>query len=220
MLLGLAIVAAVLVPVRSSAAPSVLPGDDFSTSIGSCTLGFVFDGGGHTYFVSAAHCFDHIGENAVLDDGSVIGHLAAIGSADNTNTDWSLIEVSASRVADVGGAVRGHADMPRAVTHYTNTAIGDLIQHSGYGIPWFVDATLREKRVGVLTGDDDKVWISIGPDTWGDSGGPVMHRSSKTALGLVSRLCTGVCTSEGPTIEGILPQASAAVGFPLTLRTV
>lgn len=219
LLLGLAICAALLVPVRATAAPTVLPGDEFTTSVGSCTLGFLVTGGGNTYFISAAHCFDHVGENAVLDDGSVIGQAAAIGNADATDTDWSLIQVPASRVADVGGAVRGHSDMPTAVTHHGDTATGDLLQHSGYGVPWFLLAELREKRVGVLMSDDGKVWSSVGPDTWGDSGGPVMMRNAKTALGLVSRLCIGVCTSEGPTVEGILPQASAAVGSTLALVT-
>ena len=39
------------------------------------------------------------------------------------------------------------------------------------------------------------------------------------ALGIVSRLCAGTCSEEGPTVQGILAKA-ASRGFSVTLRTV
>jgi hypothetical protein len=39
------------------------------------------------------------------------------------------------------------------------------------------------------------------------------------SLGIVSRLCIGLCEEEGPTVEGILAKAAAA-GFSVTVRTV
>ena len=46
-----------------------------------------------------------------------------------------------------------------------------------------------------------------------------MHVKTGKALGIVSRLCAGACSEEGPTVQGILAKA-AARGFPVTLRTV
>jgi hypothetical protein len=219
-ILGLFAALALLVPVRAAAAPTIQPGDEMDSSVGGCTLGFVVDGGGQTYFMSAAHCVDHIGELVTLRDGTPLGTAAAIGSAKQTTTDWSLIRVKSFLRTHVSGAVRGHPDMPKGVATAGHTKTGDLIEHSGYGVPWFVSSTLREQRVGVLIQQSAQRWISIGPDTNGDSGGPVAHVSSRKALGLVSRLCIGPCTSEGPTVEGILLQASARLGVRLRLRTV
>jgi hypothetical protein len=39
------------------------------------------------------------------------------------------------------------------------------------------------------------------------------------ALGIISRLCAGACSEEGPTVQGILAKA-ASRGFAVTLRTV
>ena len=46
-----------------------------------------------------------------------------------------------------------------------------------------------------------------------------MHVGTGKALGIVSRLCVGVCSEEGPTVQGILAKA-ASRGFSVTLRTV
>ena len=60
-----------------------------------------------------------------------------------------------------------------------------------------------------------------GPLWWGDSGGPIVHRPTGRALGIVSRICTraNACTEEGPTVQGIIDKA-ASRGFDLTLETV
>jgi hypothetical protein len=49
-------------------------------------------------------------------------------------------------------------------------------------------------------------------------GSTVPVRTGK-ALGIVSRLCAGACSEEGPTVQCILAKAAAA-GFSVTLRTV
>jgi hypothetical protein len=99
------------------------------------------------------------------------------------------------------------------------TDFGDTLSYSGHGVPWSIADVLREERIGFLVFQDEDLWTSAGLNTYGDSGGPVIHRETGAALGLVSRLCFGACEAEGPTIEGILPQASAALGTPLSLRT-
>ena len=92
------------------------------------------------------------------------------------------------------------------------------MQLSGYGQPFDLLALTREQRRGVLSGDDSELFIAVAPLIFGDSGGPV-HVGTGRALGLVSRLCIGVCTAEGPTIEGVVAKA-ASRGFAVTLRTV
>jgi hypothetical protein len=218
LLLGIVVaVLALVVPVRPAAAASIQPGDYMQTSVGGCTLGFLATAGGRTLFMSAAHCVDHVGEQVRLEDGSVLGHVVAMGNPDVNIQDWSLIEVSASRVGQTSGVVRGHS-APSGFVTSTTTSLGDLVDYSGHGIPFYVTDITREQRFGVLTEHTQNEWATIGPDTFGDSGGPVLHRGTGAALGLVSRLCIGLCTSMGPTVEGILPQA-AARGFSLTLRT-
>ena len=46
-----------------------------------------------------------------------------------------------------------------------------------------------------------------------------MHVGSGKALGIVSRLCAGACSEEGPTVQGIIAKA-ASRGFPVALLTV
>jgi hypothetical protein len=46
-----------------------------------------------------------------------------------------------------------------------------------------------------------------------------VHIGTGKALGIVSRLCAGACSEEGPTVQGILAKA-ASRGFSVTLRTV
>ena len=216
-----AVLAAILVPAQADAAhgATIHPGDAMESSVGLCTLGFVAVGGGQTYFMTAAHCVDKVGEDIRLEDGPVFGDVAVIGDADATATDWALIDVRAAYDADVRLAVRGHPSFPSGVATPSETALGDVIRYSGHGVPWYVSATTREERVGLLGYHDAQIWDSNGPDTWGDSGGPVMHDASRQAIGLVSRLCIGPCTSEGPTVQGILSKA-ASKGFAVSLGTV
>src|SRR5688572_14367733 len=122
---------AMLVPMRAGAAVTIQPGDEVISSVGGCTLGFVADGGGSTYFMTAAHCVDKTGDSVELGDGTHLGTVAVIGNADDTDTDWALIKVADSRVGQVRAAVRGNESMPTGVAQSNETALGDLIQHSG-----------------------------------------------------------------------------------------
>jgi hypothetical protein len=71
----------------------------------------------------------------------------------------------------------------------------------------------------VLTYDDAETFGVVGPLIHGDSGGPLVHIPTGKALGSETGLCVGLCTDEGPTVQGILAKAAAA-GFPVELRTV
>jgi len=218
-LLGLAVFAAVLVPHQGlHAATTIQPGDEMLSSVGGCTLGFAATSGTATYFMTAAHCVDKVGENIELGDGTVFGDVAVIGNAGNTATDWALIKVRSSYVSRVKGTVRGLPGTPSGYTTAGETALGDTLRFSGYGIPWFLAAQTRETRYGVHVSDDAATYTAIGMDTNGDSGGPIIHEATGQAYGLVSRLCIGACTSEGPTVQGIRSKA-AAKGYSLTLKT-
>jgi hypothetical protein len=219
-LLGFAVFVAVLVPhPRLQAATTIQPGDEMISSVGGCTLGFAATGGTSTYFMTAAHCVERVGANIELGDGTVFGDVAVIGNADNTATDWALIKVRSAYVPVVRGTVRGLPGTPSGYTTAGETALGDTLRFSGYGIPWFLAAQTRENRYGVVVSDDAETYTAIGLDTNGDSGGPIIHEASGQAYGLVSRLCIGPCTSEGPTVQGIRAKA-AAKGYSITLKTV
>jgi hypothetical protein len=216
--LAAVVVALLLLPGRADAA-SIQPGDEMISGDVQCTLGFVVTSPTDTYFLTAAHCVK-VPAEVKLADGTVFGDAVAEGNSLDvppTLDDWALISVRPHMVSSVSPAVRG-GGVPSGVVMAGETGGGDLIKHSGYGVPWWVTPTTREQRYGVLVSQTQETWASIGPDTFGDSGGPVVHVASGKALGLVSRGCIGVCTSLGPTIEDILIE-TAAVGYPVTLRT-
>jgi hypothetical protein len=220
-LAGLAIVLlCALLPLRAAEAASIQPGDFMREGDKGCTLGFVVTSGTDTYFLTAAHCVD-VPSEVSLADGTVFGDAVAEGSPTDeppqTADDWALVRVRPHLVSSVVPTVRG-GGAPAGVATSAETGLGDLIKHSGYGVPWELTSFTREQRYGVLWGQDGQTWTSIGPDTFGDSGGPVVHDATGKALGLVSRLCLGTCTSTGPTVEGIFARAATS-GYQLALRT-
>ena len=234
---GTMVVASLAVAAPTNAAtPVVHPGDYMESSIGACTLGFAFNGtgskAGNVYFATAAHCVDHVNEDIRLLSGTIIGDVAAIGNAATTAADWALIKVRDQYEGGVRGAVRGHPTFPRGYTKPSETAQFDLVRFSGYGMGFDLLPLTRESRLGLLGSDSGETYDLIGLDTFGDSGGPVMHDKTGKALGLVSRgcgialvvitvplVCPGpIATSLGPTVQGILAKA-AAKGFTVSLRT-
>jgi hypothetical protein len=202
------------------AAPLIQPGELSVSGDAGCTLSFVYDGGGGTYVGTAAHCVpDGVGADVALSDGTVFGDVAMIGNESTTATDWALIRVRTAHLGRVSPGVKGHPSVPRGVTTPAETALGDQTIVSGYGVGFDLTAATRERRVGLLTYDDSQIFTTLGASIFGDSGGPVVHKPTGKALGIVSRLCIGTCEMEGPTVQGILSQA-AARGLSLSLRTV
>ncbi len=233
---GAIVVACMAVAAPTNALTPVHPGDYMESSVGGCTLGFVFNGtgsrAGNVYFSTAAHCVDHVDEDIRLLSGTIIGDVAAIGNAAVTATDWALIRVRDQYEGDVRGAVRGHPTFPTGYTTPSQTAQFDLVRFSGYGMGFDLLPLTRESRVGLLGTDSGETYDLIGLDINGDSGGPVMHDKTGKALGLVSRgcgidalvlvvptICTSpLATSLGPTVQGILAKAAAKT-FTVSLRT-
>jgi Trypsin-like peptidase domain len=211
-------VAAVL-PSAASAAVTLQPGAYHETDVGSCTLNFAYTGGGKTYLGTAAHCVSSIGQQVRDIDGTVFGKVAFIGDQNTTAWDFAFIEVDPEDLGRVSPAVKGWPAFPKGATTPAETLLGDSIQLSGYGLGYDTTPATQEQRRAVMGSDDASTYTVSGPIHWGDSGGPLVHIGTGKALGIVSRLCAGACSEEGPTVQGILAKAAAA-GFPVTLRTV
>ncbi len=214
-----AIVAIAAFPATASAAVTLQPGAYHETDAGSCTLNFAYSGGGNTYLGTAAHCVDSIGQRVRDFDGTEFGSVAFIGDENTTAWDFAFIAVDAEDVGRVSPAVKGHPAFPKGSTVPTDTLTGDSIQLSGYGLGYGTTPATQEQRKAVMGFDDASTYDVSGPIHWGDSGGPLVHIPTGKALGIVSRLCAGACSEEGPTVQGILAKA-ASRGFAVTLRTV
>ena len=222
--LPLALVAALLFTAApASAAGPIQPGTiAYNGDGGQCTYNFIFDGAGHlagrTYIGIAAHCVEKVGDVVLDGDEEPIGRAAFVGNADETTEDFAFIEIASEHLDRVDPALKGHPEYPTGFTTPDETAAGDLIQMSGYGLGFGETQPTQEERVTVLQGDDDEMFWLSGPSVNGDSGGPFVHIDTGKALGIVSMYGfeTG-STDMGPTVQGILAKA-AAKNFPVTLR--
>lgn len=231
-------------PPAHAADDPLQPGDLHRTSVGQCTLNFVFDGtgvnAGRTYIGTAAHCVSAVGQFAYDSADVRFGHVAYRGDANDNSLDFALIEVNAANVGRVTAAVKGHPGYPSGVAtpptvvHVParpgEVVTGDVVQISGQGAGYAWTTETQEQRKAALTAFSHEEFGIVGPLHWGDSGGPLVHERSGTALGVVSRFCNGSftgllslrvmpCDITGPTIEGIIAAAGSA-GFTITLRTV
>jgi len=205
-------------PAGSTAAGTLQPGQYHETDTGACTMNFVYDGGGGPYLGTAAHCVAGVGDVVRDMDGDRFGAVAYIGNQNTTADDWALIRVDADDVGRLNPSVKGSPQYPTGVTTPTETTTGDPIQLSGYGLGFGTNPVTQERRVAVMGFDDNEIYDVTGPLIFGDSGGPLVHIPSGKALGIVSRLCVGVCTEEGATVQGVIAKA-AAKGVAVSLRT-
>jgi hypothetical protein len=206
-------------PAAAQAAPTLQPGAYHETSAGSCTMNFVYTGGTKTYLGTAAHCVSRVGETVQDSEGTTFGKVAFIGDADVMEEDYAFIEVDAEDVSRVSPAMKGHPQYPTGVTTPGETSAGDVVQASGFGVGFGETKPTQEQRKAALSYDDAEIHTLTGPVLFGDSGGPFAHVKTGKALGIVSRLCLGVCSEEGPTVQGLLAKA-AARGFVVTMKTV
>lgn len=207
-----------LVPATASAAVTLQPGARSRSGDGACTLNFLFTNGKADYLGTAAHCVKAVGDPVRDDDGVAFGEVAMIGAAENTINDWAFIKVKTSELDRVSPRMKGSEQYPTGIATPEETRTGDVLQLSGYGLAFDLTPITRERRVGVLIFDEAYGYKTVAPLLFGDSGGPLVHARTGKALGIVSRLCVGLCTEEGPTIPGILRQAKAR-GLDLELVT-
>jgi hypothetical protein len=221
LLLPVLVALSLLAPAGAAqAAQTLQPGAYHETDAGSCTLNFAYTGpSGETLLGTAAHCVDRVGQRVRDLDGVEFGSVSFTGDPDVTEWDFAFIKVDAEDVARVSAAVKGHPQYPIGYTVPADTTLGDEIQLSGYGLGYGTTKPTQERRRAVFMSDDHEWYSVTGPIHWGDSGGPLVHIRTSKALGIVSRLCVGVCTEMGPTVQGILDKARNR-GYTVTLRTV
>ncbi len=211
-----------LAPATASAAVTLQPGAYHESDDGSCTLNFAYTGpAGETLLGTAAHCVpDGVGTRVRDAEGVAFGTVSFFGDANSSDGwDFAFIKVDTEDVARVSPAVKGYPQYPKGFTVPSETASGDVIQASGFGLGFGETKPTQEQRKAVLGYDDDDEHTLTGPILFGDSGGPFVHIKTGKALGIVSRLCVGVCSEEGPTVQGLIAKA-ASRGYSVTLRTL
>ena len=222
LLLPAVVALSVLAPAGAAqAAQTLQPGAYHESDDGSCTLNFAYTGpSGETLLGTAAHCVPKGVGTRVRDlDGVEFGSVSFIGNENDNDWDFAFIKVDSEDVARVSAAVKGHPQYPKGSTVPGDTTTGDQIQLSGYGLGYGTTRPTQEQRKAILGYDDTSYYTATGPIHWGDSGGPLVHIRTGKALGIVSRLCVGVCTEMGPTVQGLIAKA-ASRGYSVTLRTV
>jgi hypothetical protein len=216
---ALAAIALAVAPAAAQAAVTLQPGAYHETDAGSCTLNFAYDHGGATVLGTAAHCVARVGQRVRDIDGVEFGSVDFIGDQNQEGWDFAFIRVDAEDVSRVSAAVKGHPQFPTGVTTPAETLAGDQIQVSGYGLGYGTNPVTQERRRAILMWDDADMAGVAGPIHWGDSGGPLVHIGTGKALGIVSELCLGSCTEQGPTVQGLIAKA-ASRGYSVTLKTV
>ncbi len=210
LLFALALAAAVLAaPGMALAAGALQPGSFVRTDTGECTLNFAYTDGASTYLGTAAHCVGGVGQVARDKDGVPFGEVAVRGDPILLADDYALIRVRASELSRVSPRLKGSPRYPTGFTVPTDTRNGDAVQLSGFGLPFRLLPLTQQRRIALMGRDNGSSYQVIGPLLQGDSGGPLVHVRTGRALGIVSRLCVGLCTAQGPTVQGILARAKA-----------
>jgi len=192
----------------------IQPGGLVQSSVGSCTLNFVFrDGAGRLYIGTAGHCTKGSGERMIAGDGNRFGTV--VYSKNAGNDDFALIQIDPDKYGSVNPAVRTWGG-PTGYTTSSETSLGDRLLLYGYGLGFSLTATTRPRQ-GILVSDDANKYEADTLAVQGDSGGPFLHMATGKALGIVSHFAVGY-TDQGPTVERVLA-LSAAAGFTLSLVT-
>jgi hypothetical protein len=191
--------------------------------IGWCTYNFLFvdpDGesgnGTPTYYIgTAAHCVNDVGQEMPLAGEGTIGEVAF-----STYNDTYVDDYGVRRGADFA-LVRLYPDMnlnahplmmntagPTGVATASDVALGDELEHHGYGMVFGDIEPARDRPGFLVTFEDD--FCSQSAVWWGDSGSPVLHAETGMALGLVSRLggleCNPTSHLAGATIIHVLEE--------------
>lgn len=193
----------------ADALAAIQPGNSIETPVGYCTLNFAFrDATGRFFMGTAGHCVEGTGDRIRTDGaswGTVVSDLD-----ETTGTDFALIRVDADKQGLVVPAVR-HWGGPTGVSDYTTTNRGDVVAFYGYGMGFEVHETVRARQ-GLLWSDSPNEYSTDMPAVWGDSGGPVLHKETGEALGVISQFNLPFSTDIGPSVARILQDLRAG-GF-------
>ena len=179
-----------------------------------CTVNFVFKHANTRFIGTAGHCAADIGVRAEVD-GEEFGTV--VYRRNDETLDFALIHIDGARLDDVEPSMRGFGGPTGTVT-VGEAGPGTLVSLYGYGI--VVGANpLTRPRPGVLLSFDDRRYTMNAPAVSGDSGGPIIHRDTGEALGIISAFnFFGIppTTDYGPTVVFIKDRLAAA-GFDVSL---
>ena len=200
-------VATVMVPGAARAADTLIqPGAEVNSSVGQCTLNYVFRDGGGTLFIATG--------DELVEPGLTLG----AGQIRNSNAPMLLAQTArAGGRPHYLGIARDRLDSLTPLIHEGLQA--DVLLLSGYGVVFSTLAQTRG-RPGILADDTPTLYLAELPSIFGDSGGPVIESATGKALGIVSGIGLTIPPSTllGPTVEGTL-RTLASHGFALLLVT-
>lgn len=208
--------------VPALAPPVIQPGVGIVSGNSQCTLNWIYDGSGGPYGGTAAHCVSGEGARvSLLADGTSFGSVAVFNAA----LDYALIRIDSEDTGFINPALKGHPSIPQGVSTVNTSAVGDLMQFSGYGIATQLIDLTREQRQGLLGYNDGTQHYIYGVVSPGDSGGPVADvTDGNKAFGIVNTLGLALTPlpqagEGGLSLDALLADA-AARGVPVSVRTV
>lgn len=218
---------ATLSPVWGALDSPIRPG----APIGWCTYNFLFFApeNGTYYIGTAAHCTDELGQRMPLsgfqDEIGTVVYDSDNATESGTNADFSLI------LLDDGMNLQANPTMmnlqgPKGHTLAADVAVGDVIEHHGYGMVFgsFEQTRDREGVFSGWSGGPGRDYCSESPIWWGDSGSPIMHKDTQKAFGIVSRAgwvsCVPTAQLMGATLEYIFDELAEYGWEGVQLATV
>lgn len=212
-------------PIWGAASAPIRPG----TPIGWCTWNFLFWAPNGSYYIgTAAHCSDGIGARMPLAGYGEIGTVVydSDNSTPGSHADFALVLLDAGKNLEAYPEVVNR-EGPTGYTMAGDVAVGDVIEHHGYGMV-FGDYDQTRDREGVFSGwgptGPGGDYCSESPIWWGDSGSPILHQESHKAFGIVSRAgwtaCVPVAQLMGATLEYIFAELEMHGWGDVELATV
>lgn len=189
---------------------------------GYCTFNFLFYDNvtGAAYIGTAGHCTEEAGERVSIPDVGEIGTVvydSDVADGADVDVDFALIELDADRVAQANPRMLGH-DGPAGIYSPGEGALGQEVGLHGYGMVLGEQEATRD-RSGILFSMDERMYTADMPAVNGDSGSPLLHLGTGTAVGIISHYGIGAVppsTDEGPVLAFILSELAKG-GFPVQL---
>ena len=214
----------VVAPIGTTSCPGVHPGAEVTSTLGPCTLNFIFTGtGGERYIGTAGHC--------IVDEGTPSASLPAPGP---------VAFVDGQRVGEFVYAVHEQSHDFALIRLDDGIAAWPALPHFGGPTGIYTDRSLTPVVLhhvgnGVVAGEVTKARSMVAPNTfasrsvaamglglWGDSGSPVISSDGR-AVGVLIHLTEVAIPSVGTSgisrLDYQLPFAEAALDTTLTLAT-
>lgn len=192
---------------------------------GYCTFNFLFydNATGAAYIGTAGHCTEEAGERVSIPEVGEIGTVvydSDVAEGADPAVDFALIQLDDERVAQANPRMLGH-DGPTGIYSAGENVLGQEVGLHGYGMVLGEQEATRD-RSGILFSADERMYTADMPAVNGDSGSPLLHLGTGTAVGIISHYGIGAVppsTDEGPVLGFILSELAKG-GFPVQLAVV